>query len=172
MSLLQNCTLILLFWKYNMNLKYRASTTIAWGCMKLKLRLSCNPELLWYKVIKTCRRIQQRYSSWNLFLYIFTLIVSNIYILSSKKKTKKQKKDSQTAYVLTLHYTPPAVRTCTLLNWPLVWVACCGSLWFVVACCGWLWLVVTHCGSLWFVVAHCGSLWLVVIRCGSLHSLV
>ena len=45
----------------------------------MKLRLSHNPELLWYKVIiKTCRCIQQRYSSWNLFVYIFILSVCKI----------------------------------------------------------------------------------------------
>ena len=101
-SLLRNCTPILLLSKFNTNLKFRASTAIAWGCMKLKL--SDNPELLRYKLTKTCRLIQQRYSSWNLFVYAFTLSVCKICILPSEKK---QKKDSQTKYVLTLHYTPP-----------------------------------------------------------------
>ena len=105
-SLLQNCTPMLLLSKSNTNLKFRASTAIVRGCMKS--RLSRNPELLWYKVIRTCRRIQQRYSSWNLFVYIFTLSVCKICILPSERK---QKKDSQTAYVLTLHYRPPLCCT-------------------------------------------------------------
>ena len=105
-SLLRNCTPILLFSKSNTNLTFKASTAIAWSCMKL--RLFHNPELLWYKVIKTLRRIQQRYSSWNLFVYIFTLTVCKICTLPSEKK---QKKGKQTAYVLTLHYTPPLLYT-------------------------------------------------------------
>ena len=41
----------------------------------------------------------------NLFVYIFTLSVwKNLHI---SKQKKKQKKDSQTAHVLTLHYPPP-----------------------------------------------------------------
>ena len=101
MSLLWNCTPILLFSKSKTNLKFKASTAIAWSCKKL--RLFHNPELLWYKAIKTRRRIQQRYSSWNLFVYIFTVSVCKICTLLNEKK---QKKDKQTAYVLTLHYTP------------------------------------------------------------------
>ena len=96
MTLLRNCTPIL---------KFRASIAIAWGCMKL--RLSHNSKLLWCKVIKSCRCIQQQYSSWNLFVHIFTLSVCKICILQSEKKKKKQKKDSQTANVLKQHYTPP-----------------------------------------------------------------
>ena len=112
MSLLQNCTPILLFSKYNTNLKFRASTTIAWGCMKLKLRLSCNPELFWYKVIKTCRRIQQRYTSWNLFVYIFTLSVCKICILPSEKKNRRK--------IVKLHmYSHSITRPCPILNWLL-----------------------------------------------------
>ena len=76
MSLLRGCTPILLLSKSNTNLSFRASTAIARDC--IKLRLSDNPKLLWYKVIKTCRCIQQRYSSWNLFVYIFILSVCKI----------------------------------------------------------------------------------------------
>ena len=43
---------------------FRASAHIIWNCMKL--RLVHNLKLLSYKVIKTCRRIQQRWSSWKL----------------------------------------------------------------------------------------------------------
>ena len=97
-SLLQNCIPILLLSKSNTNLKFRARTATAWSYMKL--RLFHNPRLLWYKVVKTWRRIQQWYSSWNMFVYIFTLSVCKIAHFQAKKK---QKKDSQMAYVLILH---------------------------------------------------------------------
>ena len=116
MSLLRNYTPILQLSKTNTNLKFRASAPIAWSYMKL--RLFHYLELLRYKVIKTCRRTQQRWSSWkstregrmnlkllkNLFVYIFTWSVCKICTLQNVKK--KQKKDSQTAHALTFHYTP------------------------------------------------------------------
>ena len=113
MSLLRNCTTILLLLNSNANLKYKASTAMAWSCMEL--RLFHNPELLWCKVIKTRKRIQQRYSSWNLLVYIFTLSLCKICTLPSEKK---QKKDKQTAYVLTLHYTPPPPHPTPMLYTP------------------------------------------------------
>ena len=117
-SLLRNCTSILLLSKTSMNLKLRASAHIAWSCMKF--RLFYNLELLQYKVIKTCRHIQQRWSSWkskkedrmnldilkNLFGYIFALWVCKSANFKVKKK-KKQKKDSQTVYILTLYQPCP-----------------------------------------------------------------
>ena len=89
-SLIWNRTSILLLSKSNANLKFRASTGIALSSMRLSL--FHNLELLWYKVITTCRHIQQRWSSWKstregrmnlkllktLFLYIFTLSVCKI----------------------------------------------------------------------------------------------
>ena len=100
-SLLRNCIHILLLSKSNINLKFWAGTAIAWNYMKL--RLCHNPEFLWYKVIKTCRRIQQQWSSWkstregrmnlkllkNLFVYIFTLSVCKICTLQSEKNKRK-----------------------------------------------------------------------------------
>ena len=118
-SLLQNCTPILLLSKFNTNLKFRASTAITWSCMKL--RLFHNSELLWHKVIKTRRCIQQWYSSWNLFVYIFTLSVCKICKLPSKK-TKKNKRKKFKLSVYSCSITPPspfpAVCTFMLLNWP------------------------------------------------------
>ena len=122
-SLLRNCIHILLLSKSNINLKFWAGTAIAWNYMKL--RLCHNPEFLWYKVIKTCRRIQQQWSSWkstregrmnlkllkNLFVYIFTLSVCKICTLQSEKK---QKKDSQTVYS---HSITPPVFVCKFLDW-------------------------------------------------------
>ena len=103
-SLSRNCSPILLLSKSNTNLKFRASTTITGSCKKL--RLCHNPELLWCKMIKACRCIQQRWNSWkstregrmnlkllkNQFVYIFTLSVCKICTLQSEKN-KKQKKD-------------------------------------------------------------------------------
>ena len=88
MSLLRNYTLILLLSKSNTNLTFRATTAIAWSCMKL--RLFHNPELLWYKVIKSCRRVQQRYSSWNLLVYIFTLSAFKICTFPSGIKNRRK----------------------------------------------------------------------------------
>ena len=109
-SLLRNDTSVLLLSKSKINLKFRASTRIAWSCMKLKL--FHNLKLLWYTVIRTSRCIQEWWSSWKstrkgsmnlkllkyLFVYVFTLTVCKISILQSKK----QKKD-----VLTPHCTSP-----------------------------------------------------------------
>ena len=106
-SLLRTCTLMLLLSKTNTNLKFGASACIAWSCMKL--RLFHNLELLHYKVIKTCRRIQQWLSSWkstregrtnrnilkNLFVYIFTLGICKICTLQSEKNKAKQKQQQQ-----------------------------------------------------------------------------
>ena len=106
-SLLRTCTLMLLLSKTNTNLKFGASACIAWSCMKL--RLFHNLELLHYKVIKTCRRIQQGLSSWkstregrtnrnilkNLFVYIFTLGICKICTLQSEKNKAKQKQQQQ-----------------------------------------------------------------------------
>ena len=109
-SLLRNDTSVLLLSKSKINLKFRASTRIAWSCMKL--RLFHNLKLLWYTVVRTSRCIQEWWSSWKstrkgsmnlkllkyLFVYVFTLTVCKISILQSKK----QKKD-----VLTPHCTSP-----------------------------------------------------------------
>ena len=103
-SLLRNCIPILLLSKTNTNLKFRASACIAWSWMKL--RLFHNLELFWYKVIKTCRRTQQRWSFWkltregrinsntlkNMFVYIFPLSVCKVCTLQSKKKQTKDVK--------------------------------------------------------------------------------
>ena len=113
--------------KTNTNLKFRASARIAWGCMKLTL--FHNLELLQYKLIKTCRRIQQRWSSWkstregrmnlnimkNLFVYIFTLSVCKICTLQSEKKKAEER--SNFVHTHAPLPPPPPVRTCTLLDW-------------------------------------------------------
>ena len=115
-SLLQNCTPILLLSKSNTNLKFRASTVITWSCMKLKL--FHNSELLWHKVIKTRRCIQQWYSSWNMFVYIFTLSVCKICKLPSKKTQKnKRKKFKLSVYSCSITPPPPSLLYAPLCFW-------------------------------------------------------
>ena len=122
-SLLRNDTSVLLLSKSKINLKFRASTRIAWSCMKL--RLFHNLKLLWHTEVRTSRCIQEWWSSWkstregrmnlkllkNLFVYIFTLSVCKICTLQSEKK---QKKDSQTVYS---HSITPPVFVCKFLDW-------------------------------------------------------
>ena len=120
-SLLRNCTSILLLSKSKINLKFRANTRIAWSCMKL--RLFHNLKLLWYMVVRASTHTQERWSSWkstregkmnlkllkNLFVYVFTLIVCKICTLHSEK-TEERCTHAQS------HFSP--VCTCTLLCWP------------------------------------------------------
>ena len=118
-NLLRNCSPILLLSKSNTNLKFRSSTSIAWSCMKL--RLCHNPELLWCKVIKTCRCKHQCWNPWkptregrmnlkllkNQFAFIFTLSICKICMFQSEKKKNRTK---ITLITLTVHCT-----TCTHL---------------------------------------------------------
>ena len=128
-SLLRNCTSILLLSKTSMNLKLRASAHIAWSCMKF--RLFYNLELLQYKVIKTCRHIQQRWSSWkskkedrmnldilkNLFGYIFALWVCKSANFKVKKKRNRRKIVKLCTYSRCINPAPHPVCTCMLLDW-------------------------------------------------------
>ena len=100
-SLLRNSTPILLFYA---NLKFRASARLAWNCMTM--RLFHDLEVLPYKMMKTCRHIQQQWSSWKstregrmnleilkkIFVYIFILSLSvcKICTLQSKKSRRKK----------------------------------------------------------------------------------
>ena len=119
-SLLRNDTSVLLLSKSKINLKFRASTRIAWSCMKL--RLFHNLKLLWYTVVRTSRCIQEWWSSWKstregrmnlkllkyLFVYVFTLSVCKICILQSEKTEER-------CTHAPLHL--PSLCTCTLLGW-------------------------------------------------------
>ena len=71
-----------------------------WSCVKL--RLLHKLKLLRYKVIKICRRIEQRWTSWkstrevrvnfkllNLFVHIYALSVCKICSLQSEKNRRK-----------------------------------------------------------------------------------
>ena len=105
-SLLRNSTPILLLSKTNTNLKFRASARLAWNCMKM--RLFHNLEVLRYKMMKTCRRTQQQWSSWKstregrmnleIFLKNFRIYfyskssVCKICTLQSKKNRRKKVK--------------------------------------------------------------------------------
>ena len=124
-NLLRNCSPILLLSKSNTNLKFRSSTSIAWSCMKLRLRH--NPELLWCKVIKTCRCKHQCWNPWkptregrmnlkllkNQFAFSFTLSICKICMFQSEKKKTEQRLPSSHSQSIALH-----VRTCTVLDWP------------------------------------------------------
>ena len=140
-SLLRNCIHILLLSKSNINLKFWAGTAIAWNYMKL--RLCHNPEFLWYKVIKTCRRIQQQWSSWkstregrmnlkllkNLFVYIFTLSVCKICTLQSEKSRRKTVKLRTYSRSIT---PPPSSTHQYVFGLTLLLPTCVRTLWMAL----------------------------------------